>query len=102
MRLIGGDNDFCHDADLQLPLWPHEPFWVTVCPGYDYHSERAMLARWGFECCRSRRRNDGTFAEYWVLDTTRAARGELQQALERGLDPKTFLASRLRNGHITP
>ena len=46
-----------------------------------YRAEAEKLTRWGFECLRSRRDEDGRYRELWYLSGTWAANGELKEAI---------------------
>lgn len=54
--------------------------------GYGYTKDRykvevGKLESWGFECCRSRRGDNGKFWELWFLPYLRAAEGDLLRAM---------------------
>lgn len=54
--------------------------------GYGYTPERYKkiavdLVRWGFDCCRSRRGQNGRFWEIWYLPSLWTAQAELKEAM---------------------
>jgi hypothetical protein len=66
---------------------PSPHFSIQSLCGYGYSPERyateaAKLERYGFQCLRSRRSEDGRYWEIWYLPGDWAARGELREAIE--------------------
>lgn len=48
----------------------------------NYKSEAERLLTWGFECLRSRRREDGQYYELWLLPSLSFAKAELKAELD--------------------
>jgi hypothetical protein len=83
--LADGEEPAEQHKAIGPPGWSPSFFIQSVC-GYgwskeNYAREAAKLARWGFECCRSRRRADGRFVEVWYLPGIWSAVGELGEAV---------------------
>lgn len=53
----------------------------------NYRKEARKLEHWGFDCLRSRRREDGRYREQWVLPALWQAKNELKEIVDAKRDP---------------